>query len=73
MGRKKAGKGSYSSSTLHFSQLSIFAGHNFLISVHCQPLRSHIFSGNSMQFLLSYGSCLPPIFLNLQNDEAVAL
>src|SRR5215831_16250369 len=41
MRRKKTGKGSSSSSTLHFSQLSIFAGQNFLISVHqgeLQPL-----------------------------------
>jgi magnesium transporter len=41
MRRKRAGKSSSSSSTLHFSQLSIFAGHNFLISVHqgdLQPL-----------------------------------
>lgn len=42
MRRKKTGIGSSSSSsTLHFSQLSIFAGHNFLISVHqgnLQPL-----------------------------------
>jgi magnesium transporter len=39
MRRKKAGKGF--SSTLHFSQLSIFAGHNFLVSIHqgdLQPL-----------------------------------